>query len=134
MHILVVLGNILNDDNSISTALESRLTLALSVMDNYDHVIVTGGFCNRTATRPEGEVMFDWLVSHGASADKITIENKSYTTAENAEFCAPILRRLGATEVTVLSSKSHIERNFLNPIDLFLEYTGYEVKTLQAEK
>ncbi len=133
MNVLITLGNILNDDNSISRALESRLTLALSVMDNYDYTIVTGGFCNRSATRPEGEVMRDWLVSHGADASKIIVENKSYTTAENAEFCAPILRRLGADEVTVLSSRSHIERDFLNPIDLFLEYTGYEVKTLKAE-
>ncbi len=133
MKVLITLGNILADDNSISKALESRLSLALSVMNDYDRVILTGGFCNRSATRPEAEVMRDWLIAHGANADKLIIENKSYTTAENAQFCAPILRALGTRDVTVLSSKSHIERDFLNPIDLFLEYTGIEVKTLKSD-
>ncbi len=133
MKVLVTLGNVLRDDNSISPALEARLTLTLSVMADYDRVILTGGFCNRAATRPESEVMRDWLIAHGADEDKLVIENKSYTTAENAQFCAPILRALAADEVTVLSSASHITRDFLNPIDLFLEYTGYTVKTLQSD-
>ncbi len=132
MKVLITLGNVLADDNSISKALEARLTLTLSVMGDYDCVILTGGFCNRTATRPEAEVMRDWLVARGADGGKLIIENKSYTTAENAEFCAPILARLGADDVTVLSSAYHIERDFLNPVDLFLEYTGIEVKTLKA--
>ncbi len=133
MKVLVTLGNILNDDNTPSAALISRLTLALSLMHDFDKVILTGGFCNRTATRPEADVMYDWLVLHGADPEKLIKEDKSYTTAENAEFCAPILRRLAAEEVTVLSSRSHIEREFLNPVDLFLDYTGYTVKTIKAD-
>ncbi len=133
MKVLITLGNILNDDGSISKMLEGRLTLTLRVMDNYDRVILTGGFCNRTATRPEAEAMREWLVAHGADESKLVLEDKSYTTAENAQFCAPILRALGADEVTVLSSASHIERSFLNPVDLFLEHTGYAVKTIKAE-
>ncbi len=132
MKVLITLGNILRDDNSISPALEARLTLTQQVMDDYDRVILTGGLCNRSATRPESEVMYEWLVTRGADPDKLIIENHSYTTAENAEFCAPILQALHPDEVTVLSSASHIERDFLNPVDLFLEYTGYEVKTLKA--
>ncbi len=133
MKVLVVLGNILKDDNGMSDALKSRLTLALSVWQEYDMLILTGGITNLNSTLPEAMVMKAWMVERGVPANRILVECASRTTEQNAKYCAPILREWGATEVTVLSSKSHIDRTFHIPHELFLTYTGYDVSLLRAE-
>ncbi len=123
MKILVVLGNRMNDDGTFSDAMMDRLNKTLSVAEDFDKIVVTGGVANPTAGLAEGDMMSKWLVENGISMTKIVVENRSHTTKENAKFTAPILKGLGAEEVTLLSSAYHIDRKIYNPLRLFKKYT-----------
>jgi uncharacterized SAM-binding protein YcdF (DUF218 family) len=130
MKVLVVLGNRMNDDGSFSDAMMERLDKALIVADDFDKIIVTGGVANAYAGVAEGDMMCKWLVQNGIPMSKIIVENRSHTTKENAKFTAPIIKGLGAEEVTLLSSAYHIDRKAYNPIRLFKKYTKLE--TIEA--
>ena len=63
--------------------------------------------------------MREYLVDNGVAEDKLICEDQSTTTEENAKYSVPIAAKLGATEVTIITSNEHMSRNFLNPIKLF---------------
>ena len=123
MKILVVLGNRMNDDGTFSDAMMDRLNKTLTVAEDFDKIIVTGGIANPIAGVAEGDMMSQWLVENGVPMSKILVENRSHTTKENAKFTAPILKGIGAEEVTLLSSAYHIDRKIYNPLRLFKKYT-----------
>ncbi len=133
MKVLVTLGNMLNDDNSMSPSLLSRLQLTKEVAPQYDVILLTGGICNPKSTKSEAEAMGDWLVENGIPREKLMMETKSTTTEENAKFCSPILKELGVHHITVLSSAFHIDRDFANPKDLFREHCGVTLDALSAK-
>ena len=130
MKVLVVLGNRMNDDRTFSDAMMDRLNKTLAVADDFDKIIVTGGVANPNAGVAEGDMMSKWLVENGVPMNKILVENRSHTTKENAKFTAPILKGIGAEEVTILSSAYHIDRKIYNPIRLFKKYT--KLSTIEA--
>lgn len=121
MRALVILGHRLLDDGSISETLKKRLNRALTAVDQIkpDVIIVSGGIANAIAGISEAQRMFQYLTEHGIPQEKIMLEEKSQSTAENAKYSAPILKSLGVREVYVLSSSEHLRRTFLNPIRLF---------------
>lgn len=122
MKALVVLGNRLNDDGSMSDALLARLQMTLALEGGYDVVLLSGGTANLKAGISEAEKMYAWLVEKGMRAEKLIVENRSRTTKENAKFCRPLLERLSLDEVALLSSADHIDRRYLNPSKLFKRY------------
>lgn len=130
MKILVVLGNRMNDDGSFSDAMMDRLNKTLVVADDFDKIVVTGGVANPMAGVAEADMMSEWLVENGIPMSKLVVENRSHTTKENAKYSAPIIKGLGAEEVTLLSSAKHIDRKVLNPVRLFKKYT--KLSTIQA--
>ena len=130
MKILVVLGNRMNDDGSFSDAMMDRLNKTLVVADDFDKIVVTGGVANPMAGVAEADMMSEWLVENGIPMSKLVVENRSHTTKENAKYSAPIIKGLGAEEVTLLSSAKHIDRKVLNPDRLFKKYT--KLSTIQA--
>ena len=130
MKILVVLGNRMNDDGSFSDAMMDRLNKTLVVADDFDKIVVTGGVANPMAGVAEADMMCEWLVENGIPMSKLVVENRSHTTKENAKYSAPIIKGLGAEEVTLLSSAKHIDRKVLNPVRLFKKYT--KLSTIQA--
>ena len=130
MKVLVVLGNRMNDDRTFSDAMMERLNKTLAVVEDFDKIIVTGGVANPNAGVAEGDMMSKWLVENGVPMNKILVENRSHTTKENAKFTAPILKGIGAEEVTILSSAYHIDRKIYNPIRLFKKYT--KLSTIEA--
>ncbi|MBR7162519.1 MAG: YdcF family protein [Clostridia bacterium] len=133
MKVLVVLGNRMNDDGTLSDAMLERLNKALVVADDFDKIIVTGGVANSIAGRAEGDMMSKWLVENGVPMGKILVENRSHTTKENAKFTAPIIKGIGAEEVTILSSAYHIDRKVYNPVRLFKKYTKLpQIETIRA--
>ena len=117
MEVLVVLGNKMNDDGSFSVEMMKRLTKTLEVVKNYDKVLCCGGIANTIAGVREADKMREYL-----------IENNSTTTKENAKFSKEILEELGVREITLLSSKSHIRRCYLNPVLLFRKWAKVKVK------
>ena len=128
MEVLVVLGNKMNDDGNFSVEMMKRLTKALEVEKKYDKVLCCGGIANTIAGVREADRMKEYLVKNGVDESKIVIENNSTTTKENAKFSKEILEGLGVKEITLLSSRSHIMRCYLNPVLLFRKWAKVKVK------
>lgn len=110
---LVVLGFELNDDGTMKDELIGRLKVALSCSKQYKnaYVICTGGGTakdNKKVT--EAGLMGDWLIKHGLDKKRLIIENKSLTTAQNAEFSYGIVLKKypGIDSVAIISSSYHI--------------------------
>ena len=54
--------------------------------------------------------MARWLEQHGVARARIAIENRARFTAENADLTVPLLSRVGAERVTVVTDRSHLRR------------------------
>lgn len=121
MHVLVVLGNRMNDDGTMTGLSVKRLNAAMRFAAAFgvDKIILSGGVANKKANRSEASAMHEYLLANGIAADRLVCEDKSLTTEENAKYSVPIAAKLGATEITVITSNEHMSRNFLNPIKLF---------------
>ncbi len=123
----------MNDDGRFSVEMMKRLTKTLEVVKNYDKVLCCGGIANTIAGVREADRMKEYLIENGVDESKIVIENNSTTTKENAKFSKEILEELGVREITLLSSKSHIRRCYLNPVLLFRKWAKVKVKaTIKA--
>lgn len=108
--IVIVLGNRLNDDGSISEIQKQRLQLALELEQLYnpDYFILSGGLANPAAGRTEAEAMYENLIKMGMNEEKLIKENDSLTTVQNAYYSAPIAKKLGAEQVIICTSPYHI--------------------------
>jgi uncharacterized SAM-binding protein YcdF (DUF218 family) len=110
---LVVLGFELNDDGTMKDELIGRLKTALKCSKQYKnaYVICTGGGTAKNNKKvTEAELMGGWLVKHGLDKSRLIIENKSLTTAQNAEFSYGIVLKKypEIDSVAIISSSYHI--------------------------
>lgn len=135
MKVLVVLGKRLNDDGSFHRAMTRRCDKAIEIVlsEGMDKVILSGGSPNTKAGISEAEAMRDYLVNKGIDSQLIIIENNSNTTAQNAQFSAPIIKGLRVDKIYLLSSFIHMKRFYLNPVRLFKKrLEGIEIIPLYA--
>lgn len=105
---IVVLGNGLNADGSVHPNLANRLLAAEKLAGQRPQapVLVSGG---ATATGAvEAHAMRDWLIGRGMSAERILVEDQSFSTVSNARFSRQLLPE--ATSVTVVTSGNHLRR------------------------
>ncbi len=118
---LVVLGNRLKDDGSMSDLMRERLNLALEIEVKLspDLIILSGGVANKKAKIPEAQVMEKFLTEKGVDGKKLLQENKSLSTKQNAKFSVPLAAQRGTTQLLLCTSSEHMHRSFLNPIQLF---------------
>lgn len=92
---IIVLGAGTRHDK-LTKLLQQRLDEALRCYaQNPDAVMVVTGGRGRNETRPEAEVMAEYLMENGVPRDKIIIENKSTSTEENFVFAAELLQQNG---------------------------------------
>ena len=132
---LVVLGNRMNDDGTLTDLAERRLQAAVRLDKAFapQYIILSGGLANPTAGRTEASAMAARLVELGVDRAKLVSEDKSLTTKENALFTLPVAAGLGVTELVVVTSNEHMSRNFLNPIKLFTkvakDYPSIQIRT-----
>ncbi len=107
---IVVLGAGLFPDGTMRPVLEHRLQAALTLARDYPTapIVVTGGVPRSGVT--EADAMFDWLVAHGVAAERITKEDKSTSTVENARFTDTILDQRDAPAAVVVTSPGHLQR------------------------
>jgi uncharacterized SAM-binding protein YcdF (DUF218 family) len=107
---LVVFGSAVRSDGTPSRQLVRRLqsTLNLAREDPAARIVVTGGTV--TSRVPEGRVMARWLEKRGVDLRRIVVEPRARHTGENAELAVPLLRKIGATDVTVVTSRYHTRR------------------------
>ncbi|MCR5324601.1 MAG: YdcF family protein [Lachnospiraceae bacterium] len=94
-----------------SPVLKYRLDASIEyLMQNTDtKCIVTGGK-GTNEVRPEAEVMADYLVANGISADRIIIENKSTTTTENMKNAAALFDPSNAA-TAIVTNNFHLFRS-----------------------
>ena len=110
---IVVLGFQLNADGSMKDELIKRLETALANLNKYPnaYILVTGGgTASANADATEADCMAQWLMDNGVVEEKVIVENKSKTTAENALFSYAILKRdySEVTSVAIITSDYHI--------------------------
>ena len=110
---LVALGFKLNPDGTMQEELVERLKVVLASAEKYPnaYIVCTGGGTaanNKSVT--EAGRMADWLVEHGVAKDRIFVEDRSITTAQNAMYTYEILRNDApqVTDIAIISSGYHI--------------------------
>jgi uncharacterized SAM-binding protein YcdF (DUF218 family) len=107
---LVVFGSGVTPEGAPSRPTLRRLETALELarQDPRAPIVVTGGaVVNGTS---EGPAMARWLVRRGVSPGRILVESRARHTGENADFAVPLLRRAGASAVTVVTERYHARR------------------------
>ena len=109
----VVLGFQLNPDGSMRDELIARLTVALRCAEQYPNALIVctgGGTAAEDETATEAGRMADWLIENGVEPERVIVEDKSITTAQNAIYTYDILteRYPQVTQLAVVSSDYHI--------------------------
>lgn len=91
---IVVLGYQLNPDGSMQQELIHRLETAKSCAGQYPeaYILVTGGGTASGSATTEADEMARWLMDQGIPEERIIVENRSMTTAQNAKFSCGILK------------------------------------------
>ena len=109
MNIVVILGNRLADDGSMSKELYERLELGILTFNNTDtdYLCITGGKANFKAGLSEASQMYSYLIEHDFPEDKIIVEDKSLTTRGNARLLYKILKNEKIENLYLVSSKYH---------------------------
>lgn len=110
---IVVLGYQLNADGSMQNELIGRLKTALACSEQYPNAYVLctgGGTAAMDSTATEADKMGKWLLKKGLSKKRLILENRSLTTAQNAEFSFDILRSKypQVRSAAIVTSRYHI--------------------------
>ena len=110
---IVALGFQLNPDGSIRDELRERLKVVKASAEKYPRawIVCTGGGTaaeNESAT--EAGKMAEWLIENGIAADRIIVEDRSVTTAQNAIYTYDILTESypQVKQLAIVSSDYHI--------------------------
>ena len=110
---LVVLGFQLNPDGTMREELIERLRVALDCANKYPNAIIVctgGGTASEDPTATEAGRMAEWLMEHGVDTDRIIVEDRSLTTAQNAIYTFDILAQSypQVNQLAIISSDYHI--------------------------
>lgn len=115
---IVVLGYGLESDGDMKPELIGRMETALNCAEKYPnaYVLCTGGGTaagNKTVT--EAGQMSKWLKEHGIDENRIIVEQRSRTTAMNAQYSCRILREdyPQVHSLALVTSDYHIRRGCL---------------------
>ena len=101
-------------DGKPAPALQRRLDAALSyALDNPAAWVVVSGGQGPDEPRTEASAMAEYLVEHGLDAQRLLLEEASYSTYENFAYSQSILdQKLGKTyRVVFVTSDFHIMRS-----------------------
>lgn len=120
--VLIVLGNRLNDDGSITKYQIERLEMALEIINKYNpvKVILSGGIANPVPNKSEAEAMEEYLLNKGIEPSLLIKEDKSHSTGENALYSVPIAKELGADTIIVCTSDYHLADGGYNTVRYFM--------------
>jgi uncharacterized SAM-binding protein YcdF (DUF218 family) len=58
--------------------------------------------------------MRSWLVERGVDPKRIQVEAAARSTRDNARFTVPLIRRTGASHVTIVTERYHVLRSVSN--------------------
>lgn len=121
--VVVVLGNRLNDDGTITTIQEERLKFALEIERDIkpDYYILSGGPANPVAGKTEAEAMYEYLKEKGIDEERMIMEKNSYSTIQNAQYSVPIAKQLGAEVLIVCTSMYHLGNPIYKAMESFVK-------------
>ncbi len=110
---MVVLGFQLNPDGSMKDELIERLKVALASADKYPNAFIVctgGGTAAENASATEAGKMAEWLIDNGVDPQRVIVEDRSLTTAQNAIFTYQILTEQfpQVKHLAIVSSDYHI--------------------------
>ena len=111
---IVILGAGLFPDGGIRDILDQRLRTGYRLATEYPtaRIIVTGGAPRNGRT--EAQAMSDWLVGAGIDPNRITREDASGSTVQNAQFTDRIFQQRGTTGAVVVTNDFHLKRAMLD--------------------
>ena len=92
---IVVLGYALASDGSMQKELVGRLKVALASAKKYSNAYILctgGGTASGNSQVTEAGQMASWLAQNGIDQSRIIVENKSFSTTQNAIYSYKILR------------------------------------------
>lgn len=132
--VVILLGNRMNDDGTISDIQKERLEMLLKIDQQFDvyRYILSGGMPNQLAGISEAEGMYNYLVEKGMDPNRLIKEDKSYSTVDNAKYSVPIAKELGADVIMVCSSSYHFKNSGYKLMESFvsqIEGTGMTLMT-----
>lgn len=124
---IVVLGAGLLPDGTIRPVLDERLRAGIDLANLFPQapIIVSGGAPKSGVT--EAGAMAQWLVDRGMPRERITLEDRSGSTVENAVNTDRILEERGLLGATVVTSRDHLARalvDFRSAVDGRIPVTG----------
>ena len=110
---LVALGFQLNPDGSMRDELIERLKVLKSSAEKYPHALIVctgGGTAAENGAATEAGRMAEWLIANGIAPERVIVEDKSLTTAQNAIYTCGILTEHypQVRQLAIISSDYHI--------------------------
>lgn len=107
---VIVLGASLNADGSPKQALRYRLDAALEYLaENPDATCIVSGGKGADEPRTEASAMAEYLVAHGLDEDRIVLEERSTSTAQNLAYSRELMDSADAATV-VVTNNFHVFR------------------------
>ena len=115
---LVVLGFQLNPDGSMREELIERLNVALSCAEQYPNALIVctgGGTAAQNKDATEAGKMAEYLIGHGVAPERLFVEDRSQTTAQNAVYTCALLAEKAPQvhQLAIISSDYHIATGVL---------------------
>ena len=110
---IVALGFQLNPDGTIREELRQRLTVVKASAEKYPNawiVCTGGGTAAENPSATEAGKMAEWLIENGIAPERVIVEDRSVTTAQNAMYTYDILteRYPQVKQLAIVSSDYHI--------------------------
>ena len=115
---IIVLGFQLEPDGTMREELIERLKVVLSSAEKYPNALIVctgGGTAAENSSATEAGKMAEWLIAHGVEEDRVIVEDRSLTTAQNAIFTYDILttQHPQVKQLAIVSSDYHIATGML---------------------
>ena len=110
-NVVVVLGNRINNDGTLTKTMYKRLELTLSIDKQFhpELIIVSGGIANPQVNFSEADAMYDYLVEHGIEKERLLKEGNSMSTKENAIFSYRLLEDVDFDNLIIVSTYGHFK-------------------------
>ena len=127
---VIVLGAQVKPDGTPNLQLEWRLEASLDAWKAHNCWIVVCGAQGSDEPRPEGDVMYDWLIAHDVPEHWILKDSASFNTRENLQNAAELLKDKDVKRVVIVTSDYHLARAIAIAGDEGFEATGIASRTL----
>ena len=120
--VVIILGNRLNGDGSITEIQKQRLELALEIEKEFnpDYYILSGGPANPIPNKSEAQAMYEYLIEKGIEKERLILEDKSYSTVENAKYSVPIAKKLNPDMIILCTSAYHLGNPIYKAMESFI--------------